>query len=80
MGIVSRAVAVNSALVLAVGEEPRSLARPPRPPSRRSASANQWDSPHAAKTSTTVSLRTGPGTSYTSLELLARGTGSPTTV
>ncbi|MET7621304.1 SH3 domain-containing protein [Streptomyces sp. NPDC005408] len=35
----------------------------------------QWNTPHKAKTTTSVNLRTGPSTSYTSLGILAKGTG-----
>lgn len=74
MRITSRAVAVTSALVMAIGGASLAVA-PTASAAIPSKCQWQWSEPHRATTTTAVNLRTGPGTGYTSLGILSKGTG-----
>jgi len=75
MHIASRAAAVTSAVVIAVGGASLALAPAASAVSIPSTCQYQWNVEHKANTTTNVNLRTGPGTSYTSRGLLTKGTG-----
>ncbi|KNE83351.1 SH3 domain-containing protein [Streptomyces xinghaiensis] len=74
MRIASRAVAVASAALLAAGGATLTAAPSAAAVSIPSKCQYQWYNPHKAKTTTSVHLRTGPSTGYTSLGILSKGT------
>ncbi|MEV4333447.1 SH3 domain-containing protein [Streptomyces sp. NPDC049597] len=71
----SRVVAVVSSVVLAMGGASLAVAPAASAVSIPSQCQFQWNEPRTATTISAVHLRTGPGTFYTSLGILARGTG-----
>ncbi|MGY3056123.1 uncharacterized protein YraI [Streptomyces sp. TE3672] len=74
MRLSSRIAAIVSAAVMAGGV---SIAAAPTAAAVTipSACQYQWNNPHNAKATTSVNLRTGPSTGYTSLGILSKGTG-----
>ncbi|CAL9676920.1 hypothetical protein SUDANB105_07975 [Streptomyces sp. enrichment culture] len=75
MRLHSRVAAVASAAVLMAAGATLATAPTAAAVSIPSKCQYQWNTPHNAKTTTGVNLRTGPSISYTSLGLLTKGTG-----
>ncbi|MEV1040546.1 SH3 domain-containing protein [Streptomyces sp. NPDC050204] len=75
MRISSRFVALATAAVVAGSGATLAMAPAASAVSIPSKCAYQWNTPHRAKTTTAVNLRTGPSTSYTALGVLSKGTG-----
>jgi len=74
MRLPSRLVAVVSAAVLTSGGAVLATAPTAAAASIPSACQYQWNTPHNARTTAGVNLRTGPSTGYTSLGILTKGT------
>ncbi|MFF9221185.1 SH3 domain-containing protein [Streptomyces viridosporus] len=75
MRLPSRVAAVAGAVVLMAGGATLATAPTAAAVPTPSNCQYRWYTPHNAKTTAGVNLRTGPSTGYTSLGTLAKGTG-----
>ncbi|MFI1701412.1 SH3 domain-containing protein [Streptomyces bobili] len=75
MRIAARVAALTSAVLLTAGGATLAVAPTASAISRPSQCQYVWNTPHTAKTTAVVNLRTGPRTSYTSIGILSKGTG-----